>query len=253
MPFYDILILMRSDINQHLERLDQLTVLLKSDEFLTVRKLASKLGVSDRTLHRDIQLLRQRGIPVMTDRGRGGGVKIHGSWQVGKIQLSDFEVMDILISLAISEKMNSQLFMYDLKFIRYKLLSQLAPKQKIRINLMRKRILIGSAASPTVLTSFEQSTVKPAMQLDSAFLNQMVLEVEYSDGNEQITTRLIEPHYLYLNYPVWYIFSWDHLRLDYRTFRCDRILKISNTESEFKVRPQLEFMHLLQADVPINP
>lgn len=52
------------------QRLEFITARLKSDEPLSIGDIASEVGVSVRTLTRDIQILREQGLPVEADRGR---------------------------------------------------------------------------------------------------------------------------------------------------------------------------------------
>jgi len=231
-------------------RLDLLASMLKSDDLLIVNDLAKELGVSTRTLYRDINLLRERGLPIDADRGRGGGVRLHRNWGLGKLSVTDQETIDLLISLAVSDKMNSPLFMNNLNSIRFKLMALLSSDQKLKIKALRGRIRIGSSASPIVLSSYEVAPYKNQSELRTAFLLQKRLLINYIDENEVNSERLIEPHYLYLNYPVWYVLSWDHLRADFRTFRCDRIVNSHVTDWEFKVRSFKGFMHMIKTDSP---
>ena len=224
--------------------------MLKSDDLHTVADIANTLGVSKRTLYRDINILRERGLPIDADKGRGGGIRLHRSWGIGKIQLTDIEAIELLISIAIAEKMNSPLFQGNLTSIRYKLTALLSQTQKLKIGQLRNRILIGSSASPQVLSSFELSLKKGAADLNISFLYKKRLDIEYIDEKSQATNRVIEPHYLYFNYPVWYVFAWDHLRGDYRVFRCDRINKSTSINDSFNLRPFDEFTHLLRTDSP---
>ncbi len=62
------------------QRLDLLASRLKADEAMTVPVLADEFGISARTLFRDLAILRDRGLPVEADRGRGGGVRLHPVW-----------------------------------------------------------------------------------------------------------------------------------------------------------------------------
>lgn len=240
----------KSKTLSHLERLDKLESMLKSDDLHTIPEIAGALGVSKRTLQRDINILRERGLPIDADRGRGGGIRLHRSWGIGRISLSNIEAIELLMSIAITEKMNSPLFKGNLSSIRYKISALLSQDQKRNIEQVRNRILIGSSASPTVLHSYELSLNKDASDLNVAFLYKKHTKIRYCDEKQQETTRVIEPHYLYLNYPVWYVFAWDLLREDFRVFRCDRIETCWVLETSFSIRPFDDFAQLLRSDQP---
>ncbi len=243
----------RSDTIHHIARLDYLVTLLKADEFQTVQALANTLGISSRTLHRDLDLLRERGLPIDSDRGRGGGVRLQQSWGIGKLTLSNSEAIDLFISLAIAEKMNSPVLMENLTSIRHKLLALMSLPQKQKMELLRERIRIGGWASPTVLSSFEKSQKRGVEAINRAFLFSLVLNIQYRDGKNKLTDRAVEPHYMYLNYPVWYVLAWDHLRSTVRTFRSDRIEQAQASATPFRLRPFADFEELIDKDILIIP
>ncbi|NJO35709.1 MAG: HTH domain-containing protein, partial [Rhodospirillales bacterium] len=76
-------------------------------EHVTAAELAAALGVSMRTLNRDLELLRDGGVPIESDRGRGGGLRLQRNWALGRLHLSPAEAIDLLLSIAIAERMNS--------------------------------------------------------------------------------------------------------------------------------------------------
>ncbi|MDH3325516.1 MAG: WYL domain-containing protein, partial [Gammaproteobacteria bacterium] len=220
-----------------IERLEFITARLKSDGASTIGGIAKEIGVSVRTLNRDIQLLKDQGLPIETDIGRGGGVRLDRHWGVGRINLNYSEAVDLLISLAVAEQMNSPLFMAHLTSVRHKLMASFSPSMKNKISGLKARILIGGAASQFVLSEFTTPNRRTVENIHQAFLMLRQIGIIYCDENGIKTKRVIEPHFLLLNYPIWYILAWDHLRSDVRTFRCDRVEKIQNLDDDFKLFP----------------
>ncbi|MEU3272654.1 WYL domain-containing protein [Saccharomonospora sp. NPDC006951] len=63
------------------ERLVALLFTLQSRRSATVSELATALGVSERTMHRDIAALQASGVPLWTEQGRHGGVRLVEGWR----------------------------------------------------------------------------------------------------------------------------------------------------------------------------
>ena len=91
--------------SDRLERLERLKGLLKASDAMTVKALAAELGVSIRSLSRDIELLRAQGVPIEADRGRGGGVRLQRQWSFGRLHLDFEEGIDLLLSIDNSRSM----------------------------------------------------------------------------------------------------------------------------------------------------
>lgn len=231
----------RATAGGRLDRLDRLTALLKADEPVTVAGLAGELGVDRRTLWRDIALLRERGLPIEADRGRGGGIRLNRQWGVGRLALDYQEAVDLLISLAIAERMRSPLFMAGLRSVRRKLAASFAPALRSRLERLRARILVGQPASAAVMGTLGPPPAGFVADLNRAFLEMRQLRVVYRGEGGGRTERVIEPHYLLLNYPVWYVLAWDHLRGAVRTFRCDRLAEAETLAEPFRLRPAADF------------
>lgn len=236
----------RASTLNRLERLDILTSRLKSGDVLTISDIASEIGVSIRTVSRDIEILREQGVPVEADRGRGGGVRLRIDWGVGRINFNYAEAVDLMITLAIAQQMKSPLFMASLESIRRKINKSFPPLMKSKVNNLKHRILIAPPASLDVLSGFSIPEKDISEKLHQAFLMQQKITLSYQANSGQVTKRQIEPHFLLLSYPVWYVLAWDGLRNDYRTFRCDRILKIHTVGPEFKLRPISQFNEVME-------
>jgi predicted DNA-binding transcriptional regulator YafY len=56
------------------------------------------------------------------------------------------------------------------------------------------------------------------------------------------TLREIEPQFLCLNVPVWYLLAWDRLRGAIRSFRIDRITAVTPLEGSFRLADPRPFL-----------
>jgi len=236
-----------------LQRLELITARLKSDDSLVVGDLAKEFRVSVRTLTRDIQILREQGLPIDADRGRGGGVRLHWSWGIGRVNLNYTEAVDLLVSLAVAEQMKSPLLMANLGSVRRKLMASFSLPMKHKINKLKSRILIGESASSFVLTAFSVPNARVVERLHQAFLMMRRIHIHYRDASGEKTERAIEPQYLLLSYPVWYALAWDDLRNGVRTFRCDRIERARLLDEVFRPRPFTQFAKAIKGVDAIQP
>lgn len=72
-------------------RLLSLLLMLQARGRMTGEEMALELGVSVRTVYRDLQALAEAGVPVLTERGRGGGCQLHPRYRTGLTGLSSRE------------------------------------------------------------------------------------------------------------------------------------------------------------------
>lgn len=225
-----------------LNRLEELKGLLKSRDHVTAAELADELDISLRTLTRDLAILRDTGTPIESDRGRGGGLRLQRNWALGRLHLSPEEAIDLLLSMAIAEHMKLPLLLKHLVPVRRKIVAAFGEKFQPRIRSLRKRILVGPPASSTVLSGYRSPASKPLSIITEAFFNHRCLRITYEDRNGSMTTRDIEPQFLFLSLPVWYLLAFDRLRHDIRHFRIDRIHDSVVLEKGFRLadsRPYL--------------
>ena len=229
------------------ERHERLLGLLKTNDFWTTTELSRKLSISHRTLMRDIAQLRERGIPIESDKGRGGGISLNQRYGIGRLDLNYHEILSLLLSMAVLEKLKSPILGTSLKSIRDKIARSFPDTQRSIVKEMRKRILISEKASTQVLSNYQESNVFFGLEVQKAFFEKVKLRIEYLSEKGQLTQRLVEPHYLVLSWPVWYVLGWDDLREAVRFFRVDRIKKIEVTDFAFKLHHQNEFKKNMEA------
>ncbi len=221
--------------------MELLAVQLKQDAHCTVKDLAQQQGVSTRTIARDLALMRDQGMRIDADRGRGGGVRLDRNWGVGRMNLSYAEAVDLLISIAVAEQMKSPIFLANLGSVRRQLVASFSPEKRDKVNQLKSRILIGVTASTYVQASASAPPKRVVQAVHQAFVDQKVLELRYQREDGVVSNRQIEAQYLLLKYPIWYVVAIDHLKNEPRTFRCDRMLAASLNEKRFKLLPKERF------------
>ncbi|MCO6184827.1 YafY family protein [Rhizobium sp. L1K21] len=236
----------RATTSDRLERLDVLEARLKSAEPLVLKDLAAEFAISLRTISRDIEILRERGLPIEAERGRGGGVRLSANWGVGRISLNYREAVGLLVSLAVIRQMKSPLLMSNLSSVRRKLVASFSRADQSRIRALQSRIIVGQTVSPFVLSNYSVPPDDVVGGLHEAFLLNRAIEISYLSEKGEVTERVIEPHFLLLNYPAWYTLAFDHLRGAPRTFRCDRMQSLTMLDATFQPRPVTDFAAALE-------
>src|SRR3954464_13116457 len=136
------------------DRLDLLARVVRDRPGITSDMLARELGVSVRSVFRDIEHLRDRGYPIEADRGRGGGIRLHSSWGLGRVLLSSEEALCTLLSLAISEKLSFPMFSSEVSRARKKIVDAFPTNERRRIAPLRERVFIGNQSSARVGGSY---------------------------------------------------------------------------------------------------
>lgn len=238
----------RTTASARLRRIELLAVQLKQDAHCTVKDLAQQHGVSMRTITRDLSLMRDEGMQIDADRGRGGGVRLDQNWGVGRMNLSYAEAVDLLISIAVAEQMQSPIFLASLGSVRRQLVASFSPKKRRQVDQLKSRIMIGVTASTFVQAGARVPTKRIVQALHQAFITRTELEIRYQREDGDISERQIAPHYLLLKYPIWYVVAFDNLKDGPRIFRCDRILGAKRTEISFRLLPKEAFKPSITED-----
>ena len=84
-----------------IDRLIQIIFLLLSHENITARQLAEELGVSARTIYRDINILSATGIPILSQKGYRGGLSLLEGFSLDKTYFTQAEQSNIVRALQI--------------------------------------------------------------------------------------------------------------------------------------------------------
>jgi predicted DNA-binding transcriptional regulator YafY len=200
------------------ERALQLLSLLQTHRFWSGEELTQRLGVSARTLRRDVDRLRSLGYPVDATPGTGGGYRLAAGAHLPPLLLDDDEAVAIAVGLraAASASIDG---MEDTAVRALAKLEQVLPDR------LRRRVL----AVHTNVASLQWSDGGPVVDADALAVlalacrdhEQVRFEYRRRDGDD--SSRLVEPHQLVSTGRRWYLVAWDVRREDWRTFRLDRL------------------------------
>ncbi len=225
------------DPTSRADRLDLVARTLRDRPGLTAADLAQVLGVGQRSIFRDLHALRERGFPIEGARGRGGGLRLHPSWGLGRVLLSQEEALCTLLSLAISEKLGMPMFAGATARARRKIVDAFPSAERRRIAPLRERIFVGAPASARVRASYGDPNPAPSRVLQAAFVAEHRVVADYMRGDGKVSERILEPHALVINWPAWYLVAFDLSRGASRTLRMDRFRRVHALPDTFRSRP----------------
>ncbi|WP_022704729.1 helix-turn-helix transcriptional regulator [Pseudorhodobacter ferrugineus] len=189
----------------------------------TVHDLAAAVGVSRRTILRDICALRGDGFTIHSESGRGGGLQLDPQSVQTTARLSVAEVFALLISVAAMRSAQNLPFS-NLADAGLAKIEKSLPPDKIRdLRRMLDSLHIGQLSAHQDLSDL--GPIDPALlpAFETAFLGQIPLRFHYRAASGAQTQRQVDPQALLILQPLWYLVAWDPLRTDFRHFRMDRI------------------------------
>lgn len=199
-------------------RLLRLLSLLQAHREWSGADLADRLGVTPRTVRRDVDRLRELGYPVNASPGTGGGYQLGAGAELPPLLLDDEEAVAVAVGLRTAAG-------HGIEGIGETSVRALAKLEQVLPNRLRRRVGALNAFTVPMLRGPQSSTVDASVltELANACRDSERLRFEYRDHGGSATRRTVEPHRLVCTERRWYLVAWDLDRGDWRTFRADRI------------------------------
>ncbi|WP_329387305.1 YafY family transcriptional regulator [Streptomyces sp. NBC_01351] len=199
-------------------RLLRLLSLLQAHREWTGADLADRLGVTPRTVRRDVDRLRELGYPVNASPGTGGGYQLGAGAELPPLLLDDDEAVAVAVGLRTAAG-------NGVEGIGEASARALAKLEQVLPSRLRRRVSALNEFTVPMLRGAERSTVDPSVlaELAAVCRDGERLRFEYRDHEGNATRRTVEPHRLVCTERRWYLVAWDVDREDWRTFRADRI------------------------------
>ncbi|HEX4724963.1 MAG TPA: YafY family protein [Pseudonocardiaceae bacterium] len=212
-------------------RLLRLLSLLQTRKDWSGAELAERLGVTDRTVRRDVDKLRGLGYPVHASTGVTGGYQLGAGAALPPLLLDDDEAVAVAIGLRTAAA-------GAVTGIEETSVRALAKLEQVLPHRLRRRV--STLLDYTVRISVGGGpTVDPAVltTIAGACRDHERLRLDYTDHHDNPSVRTVEPDRLVNWGRRWYLVAWDTDRADWRTFRVDRITPRTPTGPRFTPRP----------------
>ncbi|MER6172467.1 YafY family protein [Streptosporangium sp. NPDC001681] len=193
-------------------RLLRLLSLLQTHRDWSGTELAERLGVTTRTVRRDVDRLRELGYSIHASMGPVGGYRLGAGASLPPLLLDDEEAVAVTVGL------HSVAGIEEASLRALTKVEQMLPSRlRHRVTALRSAVVaMPSKGGPTV-----QAAVLTA--ISAAIRAAEVLRFDYVSHHGAESRRDVEPHRLVCWGRKWYLVGWDVERKDWRTFRVDRI------------------------------
>jgi predicted DNA-binding transcriptional regulator YafY len=210
-------------------RLLQLLSLLQARSDWAGAELADRLGVSGRTIRRDVERLRRLSYPVDSLTGPAGGYRLRAGTAIPPLLLDDEEAIAIAVGLRTAARASVTGIEETAIRALVKLEQVLPTHLRRRVQALGSAMISPAVGGPTV--DPQHLTVIAAACRDSECLR---FAYRSRDGTD--SRREVEPHALVNFGRRWYLLAWDRRREDWRSFRVDRLARPASTGVRFTAR-----------------
>jgi len=206
------------------DRLLSIVLLLQAHHQMTSRDLASRLEVSERTIHRDMEALSGAGIPVVAARGLGGGWSLLGEYRTTLTGLTEAEIQSLFVTKP--TKLLADLHLEKAADgAHLKLLASLPSAFRQGAERARQRIHIDVSG-----WSKREEAVPFLPVLQEALWLERKLSIKYErGGNFEPVKRLLSPLGLVAKGSVWYLVASVDASVD-KSVRSYRVSRIADAE-----------------------
>ena len=205
--------------------------LLQSQRYWPGADLADRLGVSVRTLRRDVERLRELGYPVQAARGVDGGYSLAPGAALPPLVLDDDEAVALAVGLHAATT-SAVAGMAEASVSALAKVVQVMPSRlRRRVDALRAVTVSSGWAAPAASVAPDVlTTVAQACRDDER------LSFAYRAADGTPSERTVEPHRLVSLGRRWYLVAYDLDRADWRSFRLDRLTGPTPLGARFRQR-----------------
>lgn len=207
------------------DRLFQIVQLLRRDRISTAARLAKELGISERTLYRDIADLMASGVPIESEAGVG--YSLPRNFDLPPFMFNADEAEALLLGARIVAAWGDPALQ--------RAADSLLRKVEAVLPAGRRKAL---SDLPFLVPDFHvpPETARFLGELRQGLREQRRVRITYTRADGACSQRVIQPLGLIFWGYRWHLAAWCELREALRTFRVDRI-QASEVLDPFEIQP----------------
>ena len=173
--------------------------------------MANHFQFSTRTIERDLSALQQAGVPIYATPGRRGGYALDLQHTLPPLNLSAAGVAAVASAVAVG---TSTPFTHAGRAALQKIQAVLREVDAESTRELAARVRLFDSA---------QAANRSLSTIERAIVERRVVEIDYVDKIDELTSRTVEPIAVLGLQPHWYLWAYRRLRQAPRVFRFDRI------------------------------
>lgn len=194
-------------------------------------ELADRLGVTERTVRRDVERLRELGYRIESSPGAAGGYRLEAGSALPPLLLTDEEAVAMAIGLRVAA---SQRLVSGPETT----ITALAKLEQVLPAPLRRRVnALAETVQPAGINAGAAVSSEVLGELALACRDHERVRFTYTAASGNVTKRRVEPHALAPADRHWYLLCWDLDKEDWRTFRVDRLASVEHTRVLFTPKP----------------
>ncbi|MDR6689525.1 putative DNA-binding transcriptional regulator YafY [Microbacterium sp. 1154] len=180
--------------------------------------LASRLDVSDRTVRRDIDRLREMGYRIETTMGPDGGYRLDAGAEMPPLLFDDDQALAVAIALSAAPALGADIGEAAVRALAT--MRQVLPSRlRHRLDAVEVTTVGRAGEAPIAAVPLEV-----LLTLAQTVRDRVALRFDYLPrGGGEAQPRRVEPHHLVASHGRWYLLGWDLEREDWRLFSADRV------------------------------
>jgi len=236
-------------------RLLHLLSLLQARPDWAGEELGRRLGVTTRTVRRDVDRLRGLGYPVEAAPGTGGGYRLGVGARLPPLLLDDDEAVAVAVGLRTAAG-------GTVAGMEEAAVAALAKLEQVLPDRLRQRVRALQAATVPLRSGTAEVAASTLVLLAQACRGHERVRFAYTDGHGNRSERTVEPFRLVPTGRRWYLVARDARRLAaagtsdgdaWRTFRVDRIAEPVATGHRFTIPDPPDAAALVSSSVAVAP